>query len=256
MSATRELARTDAVVAGVTGLHAGTASAALFRNAAAELGYGDARWLGNDMRIAYASVFPPGGGVLIYAGTGSVAFHVRGDGAAVSPGGHGMLIDDAGGGFWIGREGLKQTLRWHDELGRSLGLPLAQEVYGVLGSTHWPDINQTVHEDGRGQIASLAPTVGRAALRGDDAATTILTRAGGELARLARAVSGQLGAVLPVALAGGVVAAGPMLTDAFAANLPAGVPWRVASLKPERTAAELALARAVDSQNALSLCGT
>ena len=125
LSATRELARTDAVVAGVTGLHAGTASAVLFRNAAAELGYGDAIWLGNDMRIAYASVFPPGGGVLIYAGTGSVAFHVRGDGAAVSPGGHGMLIDDAGGGFWIGREGLKQTLRWHDELGRSLGLPLA-----------------------------------------------------------------------------------------------------------------------------------
>jgi len=256
LSAARELAPADAVVAGVTGLHAGTAAAALFRDAAAELGYGESVWIGNDMRIAYASVYPPGGGVLVYAGTGSVAFHVKRDGVAVSAGGHGMLIDDAGGGFWIGREGLKQTLRWHDELGRPSDLPLAQEVYASLGSTRWPDINQTVHEDGRGRIASLAPAVGRAALRSDTAATEILTRAGGELARLATAVFGQLGAVLPVALAGGVVAVGPMLTNAFAANLPAGVPWRVASLEPERAAAELALAKATNSQNTLSLCGS
>ena len=79
-------------------------------------------------------------------------------------------------------------------------------------------------------------------------------RAGGELARLAEAVFGQLGTVLLVALAGGVVAAGPVLTDAFAANLPAGAAWRVASLKPERAAAELALAEAANSQNASSLC--
>lgn len=255
LSAARELAHADAVVAGVTGLHAGTAAAAHFRAAAAELGHGDAIWIGNDMQIAYASVFPPGGGVLVYAGTGSVAFHIAMDGTAISAGGHGMLIDDAGSGFWIGREGLKQTLRWHDELGRPSDLPLAQEVYGLLGSTRWPDINQVIHEDGRGRIASLAPAVQHAALRGDAAATEILTRAGSELARLARAIIGQLGVVRPVALAGGVVAAGPMLIDAFAANLPAGVSWRVASLEPERAAAELALARAVNSQNALSLCG-
>ena len=56
LSAARELAPADAVVAGVTGLHAGTAAAALFRSAAAELGYGDAVWVGNDMRIAYERV--------------------------------------------------------------------------------------------------------------------------------------------------------------------------------------------------------
>ena len=82
---------------------------------------------------------------------------MKADGAAVSAGGHGMLIDDAGGGFWIGREGLKQTLRLHDERGRPSDLPLAQEVYGALGSTRWLEINQTVHEDGRGRIASLPP---------------------------------------------------------------------------------------------------
>ena len=74
LSAARKLARADAVVAGVTGLHAGTAAAELFRDAAAELGYGEAVWVGNDMRIAYAGVYPPGGGVLVYAGTGSVVF--------------------------------------------------------------------------------------------------------------------------------------------------------------------------------------
>lgn len=105
LSAARELAPADGVVAGVTGLHAGTAAAELFRTAAAELGYGEAVWVGNDVRIAYASVYPPGGGVLVYAGTGSVAFHVTGDGTAVSAGGHGMLIDDAGAVSGSGAKG-------------------------------------------------------------------------------------------------------------------------------------------------------
>ncbi len=248
LAAALEVARPDAVVAGITGLHEGTVAAALFREAAASLlDLSDAHvWAGNDMRIAYASVSAPGGGVLVYAGTGSVAIHVRRDGSTVSVGGHGMLIDDAGAGFWIGREGLRQTLRWSDELGRPSEAALAQEVYEALGSETWPDINQSLHEDGRSRIASLASAVHRAALRGDTVAVDILAQAGRELARLANTVFGRLGTVLPVVLAGGAVGAGPLLTDAFAADLRAGVPWRVAHLYPARAAAELALANCGD----------
>lgn len=89
----------------------------------------------NDMEIAYASIFAPGEGVLVYAGTGSVGYHVRPDLSAVSAGGYGHLVDDAGAGYWIGHEGLKQTLRWADEAGFPSTRPLAQEVYEALGST-------------------------------------------------------------------------------------------------------------------------
>lgn len=244
LSSALEVARPNAVVAGITGLHGGTAAATHFREAAATLlGLSDAHvWAGNDVRIAYASVSEPGGSVLVYAGTGSVAVHVGRDGSTVSVGGHGMLVDDAGAGFWIGREGLKRTLRQSDELGRPDRAALAQEVYGTLGATAWPAINQFLHEDARSRIASLAPAVHRAALRGDTAAAEILAQAGRELARLANTVFQRLDTVLPVVLAGGAVATGPLLTDAFAAELRAGAPWRVAQLYPARAAAELALA--------------
>ncbi len=242
LTAVLESARPVAVVAGITGLHAGTEAADLFRRAALRklrLQREHVHIL-NDMDIAYASAFAPGKGVLVYAGTGSVGYHVRADGSSVSVGGHGALVDDAGAAYWIGHEGLKQTLRWADELGRPSDARLAREIYRNLGSTAWPDINERLYENGRSRVASLAPAVHRAAQQGDAVAMNIFAGAGRELARLARLVLERLSEPLPVALAGGTVAAGPLLTQAFAASL-TDVPWRVAYLDPVGAAAHLAL---------------
>lgn len=95
---------------------------------------------------------------------------------------------------------------------------------------------------GRTPVASLAPAVKRAAEQGDDTAKAILVQAGRELARLARTVTGRVGTVLPVALAGGVTKMGRPLVDAFADTLPPGTPWRVAQLRPTQAAAKSALA--------------
>lgn len=238
------VAAPDAVVAGITGTHSGTNAASLLRDAVAkvlELELGSVR-ITNDMEIAYASVFTPGEGVLVYAGTGSVGYHVRPDLSAVSAGGYGHLVDDAGAGYWIGHEGLKQTLRWADESGSPSTRPLAQEVYGTLGSTEWREIIGVLYGGGRSPVASLAPAVKRAADKGDDTAKAILTQAGRELARLARTVTGRVGTVLPVALAGGIAEIGRPLVDAFADALPLGTPWRVAQLRPTQAAARSALA--------------
>lgn len=149
----------DAVVAGVTGAHSGTNAQVLLRDTVVQV-------LGlkpefvrvtNDMNIAYASVFAPGEGILVYAGTGSVGYHVRSDLSAISAGGYGHLVDDAGAGYWIGHEGLKQTLRWADELGYPATEPLAQEIYRALGSTQWREIIGVLYGGGRSPVASLAP---------------------------------------------------------------------------------------------------
>ncbi len=108
--------RPVAAVAGITGLAAGTPAAATAAKAiAAAIGIAaDAVRVEDDVWIAYHAAFARGEGHVVYAGTGSVGMHVRRDGGIVHVGGRGMLIDDAGSGFWIGREALNLVWRRRD----------------------------------------------------------------------------------------------------------------------------------------------
>lgn len=257
-------ARPDAVVAGVTGLHPGTPAAAVLTDTILEAIALDRRRLlvANDVHVAYASVFAPGEGVLVYAGTGSVAYHVTDGGEVVRAGGYGYLVDDAGAGYWIGHRGLRLTMRRADEAGRPGTLPLDRAVYAALGSDRWEEIVATVYGRGRAGVAALAPAVAGAAAAGDEGATAILQQAGRELARLATVVLNRLDRSLPVAFAGGIAKLSPLLTDALQAALqaaasadvpaaPAGAgvpaaapgasPLRVETTEPVRAAARLAL---------------
>ena len=89
LAAVLELAEPSAVVGGVTGLHGGTPAADLFvQEVAVRLELPTNRvHLDNDIGIAYASVFAPGEGILVYAGTGSVGYHVAADGQGGAGGG-------------------------------------------------------------------------------------------------------------------------------------------------------------------------
>ena len=255
----RAVAPPDAVVAGVTGLHTGTEVAETLTNFFAEgLELSPAHVvIDNDMSIAYRSAFRPGEGVLLYAGTGSVAYHIRVDGAPLRAGGYGYLVDDAGAGFWIGQAGLRRVLRWVDETGGAVDRPLANVIYNALGSRDWPDIMETVYGGGRAGLAALAPAVAKAAREGDEAAVGILQDAGRELARLARALLERLEEVedknkpddraydtpfgrLPVAFAGGVTQLSPQLTAALRAALPPKTRFEVVTTPPAQTAAALA----------------
>lgn len=253
--ATTQLARLDAllhealahaapqaVVAGITGLSQPSPYAERFRAAICQrcqLPQAQVQ-VDSDIRIAYASVFAAGGGVLVYGGTGSVAYFETPAGAVYRAGGYGYAIDDAGSGFWLGRAALRATLRQRDRLGDVVSSPLADEVYRLLGSRDWPTIRQQVYSDPRRQLAALAPAVARAAQKGDPAATALLQQAGSALAQLALALFSRLGQLYPVALAGGVTRAGRMLTDAFHGALPAGVPVTIREADAALAAARLA----------------
>ncbi len=193
-----------------------------------------------DVYIAYLSAFDPGDGILVYAGTGSIALYLSSRGDSLRAGGHGYLLDDAGGAYWIGREALKLVLRRSDEAGAPIDGKLASALYAALGGAAWPHIRHVVYQGGRSKVATLARAVSLAAGRGDADAQAVLAAAGRELARLANVLSGRLGQVLNVAFAGGVASAGPYLTDALSAGLSHGARLSLPTSTPVEAAATLA----------------
>jgi N-acetylglucosamine kinase-like BadF-type ATPase len=211
--------RPTSIAAGITGLSAGTPEAAI---AIEILGTTlivepDQIAVGNDMWIAYHAVFAPGEGHVVYAGTGSIAIHLRPDGSAVMVGGHGMLIDDAGSAFWIGRQALKCVLRRMDDHLDQSASALAQALFTAIGSKAWPDIRSYVYAaNGRGNVAQLA----RAVAQADDAdARDIFMQAGAELARLGRVLVTRIGP-RPIALLGRAASLHPAILAGFRAAEP------------------------------------
>jgi N-acetylglucosamine kinase-like BadF-type ATPase len=67
-----------------------------------------------DAFISYIGAIGLEPGVLLIAGTGSIAIGRRADGAMVRVGGWGPIFGDEGSGFWIGREVIQTALRAHD----------------------------------------------------------------------------------------------------------------------------------------------
>jgi glucosamine kinase len=171
----------------------------------------------SDIELAYRAHFKPSEGILVYAGTGAIAFHLRKDGSSERAGGHGYLIDDAGAGFSIGQAALRTVMRELDE-GRSSSV-LARFVFGHANASTWPELSAFVYDAGRSSVAGFAPLVGRAASQGDATAKGILESAGHELLRLARIMRSRLGD-LPVALAGGALEISPILAQTIRTAIP------------------------------------
>ncbi len=226
---------------GVTGLSAGSAEAAVVSDtlaAALQLGPAQVRVEG-DLDLAYLAHFPPGAGVLVYAGTGAIAYHLTPQGGVLRAGGYGPLLGDEGGGFAIGRAALRHLLLHADGVGEAARGPLAERVFAAAGGRDWPTLRAYAYGGGRAAIAALAPLVGEAARAGDPGAVAILEGAGRDLAALAGTLLRRTGP-LAVALAGGALRAHPRVAQACAEALP-GVPLEVRDVPHERAAARLAL---------------
>ena len=217
--------RPGAVVAGISGLqgHAGP----IFRAALADTFGLPERLIRvvSDLQLAYAAHFPPGEGVLVYAGTGSVACFYTPGGELLRAGGHGFLLGDEGGAFWQGRQALRAVLYAQDE-GCSLPTLLTQELSSLIGNLDWPQVRAWVYGGGHGAVATLAPAVDLAALAGDVVAQEVMQRAGRALADLALVIQNRVSSEYqparpPVALCGG--AANDLVRAAFAAALPDAV---------------------------------
>ena len=131
-------------------------------------------------------------GIVVIAGTGSIALGQNARGETASAGGWGYVFGDDGGGFGIVRQALRAALRQEEGWGPST---LLQEL--LLTECAATTANELMHrfytEDyPRKKIAALAHLVGKAASQGDESARQILNKAAHHLARLASAVREQL----------------------------------------------------------------
>ena len=139
----------------------------------------------SDARIALEGAFDGGPGIILIAGTGSIAFGKDRDGNIHRAGGWGRILGDEGGGYFIGNEGLKAVCRHCDgRSGPTLLTALIAKKFGLKTSA---DIITAIYEDNF-NLALLAPLVFEAAELGDAPFVDIVRHASGELAEHVRAL--------------------------------------------------------------------
>ncbi|MCI0353688.1 MAG: hypothetical protein L0099_01425 [Acidobacteria bacterium] len=142
-----------------------------------------------DMVVGFEAAFPEASGLLVLAGTGSIAFGRNERGETARAGGWGSAISDEGSGDWIGRAGVAAALRAFDS-GQSNAL-----IGGIMNAWHVAtreDVARVANSIPPPDFAALFPLVLSAADRGDGLARDILMRAGTELATLAKVAMRRL----------------------------------------------------------------
>jgi len=180
----------------------------------------------NDARIALTGAVGFGAGVVVIAGTGSVAFGRNNDGDEWRAGGWGPTIGDEGSGFAIAKGGMAAVLRAYDGRGPETAMTEALRREFQLEPRDLPRFvyASTTHAD---DIARYGKLVIDAADAGDAVARAIIADASRELAACVLAVARRLkliGRAFPVAYVGGVFNAGDTILngmrDAIAAEAP------------------------------------
>jgi len=158
-------------------------------------------------------------GIVIVAGTGSIAFGVDATGRRARAGGWGPLLDDEGSGYAIGRAVLRAAMRAHD--GRGPATALAAAVQDRFGLASLDALKAAVRTAAIDEIAAVAPLAAAAARAGDAVAGRILDRAAAGLAAMVAAVARALGPAAPQALVavGGVFEAGDLVVRPMSAAL-------------------------------------
>ena len=176
-----------------------------------------------DADSARAGAFLGAPGVVVIAGTGSMASGWNGESSARA-GGHGFLLGDEGSAYWIGRAAVRAALRFQDQMGGSG--PIHRAVTRAAGQSLDALIGDIcTHPAERDRLTVLAPVVTALAAEdpedpegagdaGDAEASRIVLEAAEHLAELAESIRRRLGP-LPVAGAGGVFRA-PVIWDRFA----------------------------------------
>jgi len=178
----------------------------------------------SDVEIALAAAFGDQPGILINAGTGSIAYARTPDGRLHRAGGYGWQLGDEGGGYWVGRRALAAAARAHDGLEESS--TLMERVLVALGLQTFDDLIRWTATATPAQVAALAPHVLNAAREGEIVAQRIVADAAVELSQLVRALSRHFAdrEAIKMATAGGLLRPGSPLLMALRTNLSAAVP--------------------------------
>ncbi len=191
-----------------------------------------------DMQIALEAAFGAGPGVLVIAGTGSIAYGRDLKGNTARAGGWGFAISDEGSAHWIGRAAAAALVRDMDrtEIDSIEGdsksraalqaSALAAALLKAWNVTSLEDFARAPASANPPDFAALFPAV---LASQEDSATQILASAGAELAHLASVVICRLfppsrtsatnvaasASPIPVAMAGGVFRHAALVRQVF-----------------------------------------
>lgn len=179
----------------------------------------------NDALVALEAGAPGQPGLVLIAGTGSIAYGRDANGRAARAGGWGYVLADEGSGYWLGRQALRAVMRQADGRGPETSLtPRLLERYQV---TQAHDLVQKVYSADLkpATIAALAPIVQAAAAEDDAVAIRIIDMGARELTDAAVSVARRLDlSSCPVVLAGGIFRAVHGMREAVTAQVASRLP--------------------------------
>jgi N-acetylglucosamine kinase-like BadF-type ATPase len=146
----------------------------------------------HDALIALSGATAGGPGVVVIAGTGSIAFGRNAEGVTARAGGWGYIFGDQGGAFDLVRRALRAVLKNEEGWGpptRLRGL--------LLESTGASDANDLLHrfytpDYPHSRVAALCPLIEKAVAEGDSVAHNILMSSAHTLGSLVTAVRRNL----------------------------------------------------------------
>jgi N-acetylglucosamine kinase-like BadF-type ATPase len=199
--------------------------------------------VGTDVRAAFEAAFPEGPGILLIAGTGSIAWARTPEGKIGRVGGWGQSLGDEGGGYAIGLGALRAVVRAED--GRGGATVMRGDVLRALALSEPAELVPWTAGASKAEVAGLVPIIVRAAANGDPAACQLIDEAVRELTKHVRAVVERLGpwpSPPPLLLWGGLIGQEGPLRERLAreiASLPVGL--REDPIDPTLGAAQLAL---------------
>jgi N-acetylmuramic acid 6-phosphate etherase len=163
-------------------------------------------------------------GLVLIAGTGSVAFGLDAQGQPFRVGGWGYLIGDDGGGYDLGKRALRAVTDQFDGVGPHT--ILTERILSSWAVATVPDLVPLIYQPGKSRIASLARLVCEATRDGDAVARGIVSDVAESAAVLLKNVvriaiqQHELTLPLPVVLVGGLWQS-PEMKAAFDAHLSA-----------------------------------
>lgn len=145
-----------------------------------------------DQRIAFQTGSNKKNGLIIIAGTGSIAMGWKDNKEAIA-GGWDWMLGDQGSAFWTGKKALEKTIKIFDKRVKknSILLDIILEEWQIQEEK---DFYQKFYDSNFVEkVSSVSKLVNEAAKQGDKLAREILKEAGKELALMAKAVIKKLG---------------------------------------------------------------
>lgn len=169
-----------------------------------------------DMETALGAAFADGPGVIVIAGTGSIAYGRDPQGKTARAGGWGFAVGDEGSAHWIGRQAVSAVLRASDHEDHTES-PLVKALFRAWGVSSLLDLARAGNSIPPPDFAVLFPAV---AASTEELARQVLRGAGRELAQLAEVVISRLfgndkGVLVPVAMTGGVFRHAELVRQVF-----------------------------------------